>query len=647
MRWMVLTTAVCGFACFAISEARGQFIAPEGSTFHNGSTLPLDADDSSVGLLRRLEQALATSNFDEVVSVIASLRARPGGDLVQLGPRTHVQVLDKALRLVLERAPEEVRSRIEADTRKLVAEAVRFRDLNGLLSLATRGHVLDASAVAALGAARLLFEQGRWWEALSLAQRAGELEGASELARAAEARIPSEPGRRHSGPWVRRFAFQRPLDPLSEALPFVVDGRPGEILLQDSWSLHGMDLRNSLSQLELTFESLLWGPAVLGAESSVRASPAPRQLTHERLGSRIVTPWNLPDDSREPFRRSIPTDRSARLIAVDLVDDKPVLAWQARGPDVPESTAFGPVTIEGDRVFVQLFRIGIDTEVSLLAFRLSDGAMLFETPLVRGSFIPRFASRQATLDVDELDKRAREGAVAVQDGLVYACTGFGVVAAVDGVTGAVRFTFRYDRTFSLDRSAFDAAFLFDTGGWSHEPVRIRDGRVVVAPSDSRFLYMLAPEPGPRGHVILEDPIERADRVDIVGLLPSLSEGGQEGAGPPDVLLSRLRDNRSSLVRLSAEGSLLESSWVLPPGELQSGRPLMLERRVVMPTMAGLRIFDVDSLDREAELLPQPEGLPAVRALYATEAGLVGLCPVPDAGWMDEAVMHVVYWQGLP
>ena len=647
MRWVVLTAATCGFACFAFSETKAQFIAPEGSTFHNGSTLPLDADDSSVGLLRRLEQALATSNLDEIVSVIASLRARPGGDLVQLGPRTHVQVLDKALRLVIERAPEEVRARIEADTLELVAEAARFRDLNALLSLATRGHALDASAVAALGAARLLFEQGRWWESLSLAQRAGELEGASELVRAAEARIPSEPDRRHPGPWVRRFSFLRPLDPMAEALPFVMDGRPGEILLQDSWSLHGLDLRRSLSQLELTFESLMWGPEVLGTENSMRASPAPRQLAHDRIGSRLVTPWNLPDDPREPFRRSIPTHRSARLLAVDLMDGKPVLAWQARGPDVPESTAFGPVTIVGDRVFVQLFQIGIDTEVSLLAFRLSDGKKLFETPLVRGSFIPRFASRQAKLDVDELDKRAREGAVAVQNGLVYACTGFGVVAAVDGVTGSVRFTFRYDRTFSLDRSAFDVAFLFDTGGWSHEPVRIRNGRVVVAPSDSRFLYMLAPEPGPGGHLILEDPIERADRVDIVGLLPSLSEGGQEGVGPPDVLVSRLRDNRSSLVRLSAEGRLLESSTALPPGESQSGRPLLVGTRVVMPTVAGLRIFDIETLDQASELLPQPEGLPAVRALYATEAGLVGLCPALDAGWMDEAVMHVVYWQGLP
>jgi hypothetical protein len=398
-------------------------------------------------------------------------------------------------------------------------------------------------------------------------------------------------------------------------------------------------------RLELTFDPFLWAPNALGADSFLRAPPAPRRVTHDRLGTRVVTPYNLPNDPYDPNRRTKPADRAARLVAVDLTDDRAELAWQTPGPPARESTAFGPVTISGDRVFVQLFQIGIDTEVSLLAYRLSDGELLFRTPLVRGSFVPRFASRQAELDVDDLDKRGREGAVAVRHGIVYACTGFGVVAAVDGITGALRFTFRYDRVFSLDRSTYDPAFLFDTGGWNHEPVRIAGERVVVAPSDSRFLYMLAPEPGPGGYLILEDPLERLDRVDIVALLPSATDSSPGAA--PDVLASRLRDNRSSLVRLSPDGRVLAVSPLLPTGERQQGRPIRVAQRVVMPTEAGLRIFDLEAFERPAELLPQPPGLPPVRAVYATAAGLLGLCPVPDPNWIDDAVVHVIYWQGLP
>lgn len=640
----LLTLLACACALVVAPRAAAQFVAPEGNEYHNGSTLPLGADDTSRSLLRRLEQALATSNGDEIANVIAGLRARSGADLVQLGPRTHVPVLDKALRLVIERAPERVRARIEEDTRTLIAEAIRFRDLPALLSLATRGHALSASKDAALAAARLLFEQGRWWECLSLAQRASVLDGAEELAEAARHRIPVEEDQRHLGPWVRRFSFERPLDPETEGMPLVVDGRPGEVLMQDSWSLHGLDLRQSLTKLEVTFDSFMWGPRVLGADSFLRAPPAPRSLTHDRLGTRVVTPYNLPDDRRDPYRRTKPTDRAARLVAVDLVGDSAQLAWQAQVPVVRESTAFGPVKILGDRVFVQLFRIGIDTEVSLLAFRLSDGALLFETPLARGSFVPRFASRQAKLDMDDLDKRELEGTVAARHGIVYACTGFGVVAAVDGVTGALRFTFRYDRVFSLDRATYDPAFLFDTGGWNHEPVRIHGERVVVAPSDSRFLYMLAAEPGPRGHLILEDPIERLDRVDIVALLPGADEAT---GGAPDVLASRLRDNRSSLVRLSGNGRVLATSPALPLGEVQRGRPILVGRRVVMPTDSGLRVFDLGTLEQPAELLPQPEGVPPVRAVYALEAGLVGLCPAEAPNWIDESVVTLVYWQGLP
>ncbi len=635
--WLLLLACVCD----------GQFVAPEGADYHNGSTLPLAADEVSRSLLQRLENALATASGDEVANVVASMRARarlvgrPDADLVPLGARTHVPVLEKALRLVNQRAPEAVRLRIEQETLDLIAEAVRFRDLAALLALATRNRALEASRTAAMAAARLLFEQGRWWECMSLARRAGDAPGAAQLVLSAQARVPQPEDKRHEGPWQRRFTFSRPDDLEAEAIPFFSDGRPGEVLVQDVLGLHGLNLRETGDELSQTFESFFWGEHVPGLVGARRSLPAPRQQMHATQGDRVVTSFNLPNDRRDWTRRSPPTDRRARLVAIDLGQGSSSLAWDAEGPDVPESTAFGPVHVVGDRVFVQLFRVGLETEVSLMAFRLSDGALLFETPLVRGASIPRFASRQAKLDEDELDKRAREGTVAERSGVVYACTGFGVVAAVDGVTGLLQHTFRYDRLFSLDRSVYDRSFLFDTGGWNHEPVRLARERVVVAPSDSRFLYFLALEPGPEGQLMLEDPIERLDRGDVVALLP------REPGGTADVLVTRLRDNRSSLVRLSANGSTLAASPPLPVGELQSGRPIQLGGQVLMPTTAGLRVFRPEELEAPPTLLPQVEGLPPVRSLHATAAGLIGVAPDPSLGRLDIPLVQIVYWQGLP
>jgi len=189
-------------------------------------------------------------------------------------------------------------------------------------------------------------------------------------------------------------------------------------------------------------------------------------------------------------------------VAIDLpLGEGPRLAWRARLPASDQSVALGPPVVAGDRVFSLAFRIELQAEVSLCAFSLETGELLWRTPLVRSATSWRFASRRAELDTLDVDKRAREGAPAVRAGVVYACTGAGILAAVDGVSGRVLHSFRYDRVFSLEKDVFDPAYLFDTGGWEHEPVRLFGERVVMAPSDSRFLYMLAPEPGPAGQLL--------------------------------------------------------------------------------------------------------------------------------------------------
>ena len=232
-------------------------------------------------------------------------------------------------------------------------------------------------------------------------------------------------------------------------------------------------------------------------------------------------------------------------------------------------------------------------------------------------------------------------------GIVYACTGYGVVAAVDGLTGRIRHTFHYDRLFSLDPDVYDPALLFDTGGWDHEPVRLFGDRVVVAPSDSRYLYVRAGEPGPEGQQILDDPLERLDRRHLVGLRPDPA-----GSASPVKILSRIRDDRFGLVAIGPDGRTLAVSERLPATERVDAawmgrsdvvsRPAVDGDRVYVPTSRGIRAYSLADLSQPPQLLDRPEGWPAPMSVHVTSVGLVALTPV----WSDRQ-MYVECWKGRP
>ena len=78
---------------------------------------------------------------------------------------------------------------VERDAEQAVARARADHDIEALLDLAAGAPMLESGRRAALDAARLLFERGRWWPAASLAGRARGLPGASELRAAAEQEV--------------------------------------------------------------------------------------------------------------------------------------------------------------------------------------------------------------------------------------------------------------------------------------------------------------------------------------------------------------------------------------------------------------------------------------------------------------------------
>lgn len=618
MRLSWLATSAALLVAVLPGRLAAQQVAPEGSNFHNGSSLPLEDEGAGRRRLSRLAAALARADAEEVVAELRGLRADRRIALVPFGPRTHVPALDLAALMIVASDSESVRERAEADTRQLVEEARRNRDIEALIDLATRGPALAAAHEAALAAARLLFERGSWWEAERLAARAGELPDAAEIAAAARARAAPTPSREPSGTsWTWSGAATLVADAgYDTSLPALIDGPDEQLLVLDGRGLHSIDRRTGL----INERELDWNEVVLGDQPRQIMRPEPHRFDMARVDQRLLIGFNALVATRwpDPARR-----RTAHLLGADL-GSLPRLAFSTQPePDHTISSALGPLTVSGPRVFAQLFRVGLHTEVSLVCFDARDGRLLWETPLVLGAQVRRFAGRRAETDPWQLDKRAKEGAVVERDGIVYACTGHGVVAAVDALTGRVGHTFRYDRVFSQDAGVYDPAFLFDTGGWDDEPARLYGDRLVVAPGDSRFLYTLALSPGPRGHLILDDPIERLDRRHVVALLPD--PGGSDS---PAVLATRRRSNRYGLVLIGPGGDTLAETPLLPEELRFYGRPLHLASRALVATSLGVLEFDPQDLSARPVQLAQHSQAPSrVRALFPSAHGLVTLSPL--------------------
>jgi len=622
-----------GLALVALTfGARGtaaQYVAPEGSNFHNGSTLPLEDDGQGQALLKRLQAALDRSEPDEAAAVLRALRADARVLLLPFGPRVHMAALDLAARLVAQGGEGPVLQRVVEESRAAIAEARAARDLDRLLDYATRGSALPSAAEAALDAARLQFERGAFWEAATLARRAAGQPGAAELEAAARKHVdglavaPSAPAASPAGfelqgatrldVLIRGFVT-RERDVLS--LPAAADAGGGRIALLDDGGLSLVAREDG----RLLVDRGRWLAAQLARVHAGLGAPAPVRFELATAGDRLLLPFNTLSQRGYDDLWSLAT--VGHLLAVDAASGE--TAWSARFPaGSSQSSAVGPPVAVGPRVCALVFRTTIDTEVSLACLSGDDGRVLYEVPLVAGAAVRRYASRLSVTQIRDVDKRAREGPPAERDGLVYACTGYGIVAVVDALTGWLRFTFRYDRLVSQDLDEFDLSSLYDTGGWDEEPVRLWGDRVVVAPGDSRFLYVLAAEPGPRGQLVLDDPIERLDRRYVAGLLPDPA-----GGPSPAVLLTRRAAGDWGLELLGPGGQPLAHTPPFDPPVFFSGRPLLLGSTVLVPSVVGLLAFRADDLSAAPTVLPRdPSAPPVVSVVQPIAEGCVTFSPL--------------------
>lgn len=622
-----------GLLAGATHAARAQDIAPEGSNFHNGSSLPLEDEGDGRELMRRLQAALDRAEPDDAAAVLRALRADRRVLLLPFGPRTHMAALDLAARLVAASGDGPVLQRVLEESRAAIAQARGGRDLERLLDHATRGSALPSAREAALAAARLEFESGAFWEAATLARRAAGQAGAAELEAAARRHLAADSASATgdtsaasaaSAPeWQWQGALRLPQEIRGYvsrtgevvSIPTAADAGEGRLAILDADGLSlvsrhdGRVLNERGAWLERQLDRLHAG---LGA-------PAPLRFSLLHAGEQLLLPFNTLDE-RGVDLWSFELD--GHLLALDLAGNAE-MEWAATpAPGSWSSTACGPAVVAGPRVCTLLFRSGLETEVSLAGYALSDGRPLFEVPLVAGTAVPRYGSRQARVDVTAIDKRSREGPPAERDGLIYACTGYGVVAVVDALTGWLRHTFRYDRIFSEEVGQYDPSFLYATGGWDEEPVRLWGDRVVVAPGDSRFLYVLADEPGPGGQLMLDDPIERLGRRYVAGLLPDPA-----GGASPAVLLTGRMGGDWGLELLAPGGKTLARTPPLRPDAFFSGRPIVLGSSVLVPSVLGLLRFRADDLSATPSVLAaMPEAPTVVSAVVPLENGFITFSP---------------------
>jgi len=600
------------------APAPAQFVSPEGSDFHNGSSILLQDQGAARELLDELETAIAVADARQARGLYALLRSGPRDAMVELGPRTHVPAIDRAARLVGGSGREEVLAEVEAFERHAIEAARRERDLDALIDRATTAPALPSSRVAGLLALRLLLERGERFEAEAIATRLLDGEADDEVAAAARALVeahrrppppPPPTAQARPGGLRRTGQLARPVDRGSRgARPWLDRYADDDLLVLD---------RRGIARLDMPTGDVVaehrWGR---GPEGSRPLEP--HAFTAARGGDLVVLPYNVRLRFAMLAKSTPHTRRAARLVAFDV--RRWGHAWIAEVDD-PDgvSTAFGAPRIVDGRVWVQLFSVDATTRVSLRCYELATGRLVHDVPLVEGAQVDRYGKRTALLRDDvEPDRRAREGPPAVRAGVVYASTGFGVVAAVDALTGRLLHTFRYDRMFSVEEGVYHPTYLFDTGGWEHEPVRVFGDRVVVAPSDARYLYVLDERPGPGGHLVLDDPLERLDRLGVVALLPD-----PDASPSPAVLFSRRRDNRVGLSLVEPDGHVLVHAPRLPPDRELLGRPARVGEAVLVPTSGGVFAWDVDDLDRPPRRLRVPRGNPPVRHLHDLGDVVVG------------------------
>ncbi|MBI4879501.1 MAG: hypothetical protein HY812_07575 [Planctomycetes bacterium] len=298
-----------------------------------------------------------------------------------------------------------------------------------------------------------------------------------------------------------------------------------------------------------------------------------------------------------------PPDEVSQLIGIDAAEDgRCALLLRAQMQGTPEEfkdfVFEGPPVPCGDLLLVAGSRLRASTECALFAFERASGRLVWSRFLASASKVSRYDSRLRMV----AEERVAPSPLAVAGGVAYCVTNLGIVAAVDVLSGSIVWLFKYNRVRSVDLDAYRRESYYDTGGWFRSPPYVVGDQVVAAPEDSRFLYVLARRPSPEGHLLLRPSFKEGRRA-LLGVEPEqglLVFGGESGLGPT---LGCLEICASDLA-----GSRVRKTPAFETEERMSGKPLLLERTLFLPTNKALYRIALDQDLLIKDHLPVPEPL---------------------------------------
>ncbi|MFH0946290.1 MAG: PQQ-binding-like beta-propeller repeat protein [Planctomycetota bacterium] len=653
---------------FPLSDLRAQVYVQEDENFRN-SAFVRESEEANASLffadLRSREESWA-----EAVNAYQQVLDNDSDEVVALGPRVYLSGAE-AVRRRLEALPDEGRQRyvelFSQRARDARAMALRLFDVEGLMRVAERYPFTPAADEALHLAAELAFEVGSLTgvaratdrllrdgsaRASDLARYAHllaqdlEVEALRELRQSAAALLShpvvqtdaettlgqlierllgevTESGHASAarqiatGPLRVGIVAQLPLEERSLAPPVVRD---------PLW----LSPYRYLSCDAAVVDEQIWVAGLMGLYRYGPRDPGDQPLVpysvafgHDpdylEISSRSLRPTvsqgllYLALNQAEISVFGGPADEFGQVVCVDArADGKTVFQSKARALGLGQYDGYvfeGPPVVFGDLLILSASRVDTSTECSLFALDRLTGKLRWSRFLASANKVSHYDSRNRQVE----QSRAAPSPVVLADGVVYCVTNVGVVAAVDALTGNIHWLFRYNRISPDDTDRYEPQAFYDTGGWPRSAPEVVGGRLIVAPEDSRFLYVLARHPSTEGYLRLNDPTFKGDHRAFLGV-----DRARELLLFADELTVGPHLERMVITATNFDGSVVFESTPLEVEEKLTGRPLILDRRLLLPTSKALYRIDLDRDLLIVDSIPVPE-----RLLRARESRVFG------------------------
>ncbi len=434
-------------------------------------------------------------------------------------------------------------------------------------------------------------------EARGQPERAAQARATPSLSQAratSDARVPDPVmGGNNRHTWVSPSDAEPGMVLLEQAIPVApVRAQPrrpsGDLLLE----LNGGRRPERGPGPEAPFFPILFGDAVYASSGSevlgwdiesgrrVFAARAPRQIGWEDsdhptyygptiVGNRLYVSMLSRIRRGEaydtiPIRVELP---QRKVYAFDLATSK--LLYELGGAPLkqPKECRLGsfpyPPIVVGDKLLALCVLVEESVKIYVCAFEMQRGEMLWSTWLASG-----------TVETTMFGEFAREPfahQLAEKDGVVYAASGLGAVAAVDVATGQILWESTYE-PIPIEKPQGYFPTYRDVG-WHAAPPMLSGDYLVVAPIDSDFLYAFDRLSGE-----LSWRNARRQMTDLVGI-----DGGRVAA-----------HSKSEAFCFDLEqGRML---WKTPLGGRSSGRGCLAGGKLYVPLRGSLAAFDLFSQD---------------------------------------------------